>query len=248
MQKYNVLIVDDEFFNINLLKLYISKYCRHIDQVYTATNTEDAIDSYLEHYPEILLLDVQLDVNSTSFEIIAAIPHLHAEVIFVTSHEEYAIAAINTVTPVAYLLKPLKPLDLVGAIDKAIDSIKSKSANTDAIIDDTAFNAALIAIPSANKIDLVHIEDIVYVEADGRYSIFHLIDGTQKISSRNLGEYEKQLNPRLFFRVHHGYLVNLSMVTNINKLAGNYCELKNGKSIPIAKRRQEQLHRFLRIK
>ncbi len=38
------------------------------------------------------------------------------------------------------------------------------------------------------------------------------------------------------------------MVTNINKSQGNFCELNNGKSIPIAKRRQEQLYKFLNLK
>lgn len=248
MKTYNVLIVDDDINNINLLKLYFTKFCRSIDNIYTATTTEEAINSYLEHYQDILLLDVKLGNNTTSFDIIEAIPHANAEIIFVTSYEEYAITAINTVTTVAYLLKPIKPSDLVVAIDKAINLIKTRHVHADIIMEDTAFYADLIAIPSASKIELVHVEDIVFLEADGRYSIFHMADGTHKIASRNLGEYEKLLDPRLFFRIHHSYLVNLSMVTNINRLAGNYCELKNGKAIPIAKRRQEQLHRFLRIK
>ncbi len=248
MQKYSVLIVDDDQENANLLKIYLTKYTRCIDNIYMASSTNEAIESYLEHYQDILLLDIELENNTNSFQIIEAIPNTNAEIIFVTSHKQYAIQAINNVKTAAYLLKPIKIAELVAAIDKAVNNIKNKDIAVNALNSTEGHFPELVAIPSSNKIDLVQTEDIVYIEADGRYAIFHLTNGSHKIASRNIGVYEKQLDPRLFFRIHHSYLVNLSMVLNINKSAGNYCELLNGKALPIAKRRQEQLHRFLNIK
>lgn len=136
--------------------------------------------------------------------------------------------------------------ELIVALDKAVKSIKEKNELEKSKTGKDCSD--LIAIPYSNKIDIIHPEDIVYIEADGRYTIFHLTNGNHKIASRNLGEYEKLLNTKHFFRIHHSYIVNLNMVTNINKSSGNYCELLNNKALPIAKRRQEQLHRFLKIK
>lgn len=248
MQKYSALIVDDEIENSNLLKLYIQKYCKSIEALYTAHDVNGAIDQYLEHYPDILMLDIELESNTNSFQILEKIPNTNAEIIFVTSHKDYAIKAINAVKTAAYLVKPVKPADLIVAIDKAIKNIELKQNSNAINTTNQQQYAEFVAIPSSNKIDIIHPEDIVYVEADGRYTIFHLTNGSHKIASRNLGEYEKQLDPQQFFRIHHGYIVNLNMVININKSAGNYCELLNGKALPIAKRRQEKLHRFLRVK
>lgn len=248
MQNHSVLIVDDESDNIELLKIYLKKYCKSVDTIYTETTVEGAIESYCEHYPDILLLDIELGNDVTSFNILEALPNLLAEIVFITSHTEYAIKAINKVKPAAYLIKPIKPTDLIMAMDKVVSAIFNKKSQS--ILKDQNANKYLnfVAIPSSNKIEVIHTEDIVYLQANGRYTTFFLLDGTQKVASRNLGEYEKQLDPNLFFRIHHSYIVNLNMVLNINKSAGNYCELSNKQSLPIAKRRQEQLHRFLKIK
>lgn len=248
MLNYSVLIVDDDPSNIELLKIYIKKYCKTIDTIYDQTTLEGAIECYAEHYPDILILDIDLGNGITSFNLFDALPNLSAQIVFTTSHSGYAIEAINKAKPAAYLIKPIRPIDLVHAIDKVTTIINEKNATLS--LEGNKDNKYLnfIAIPSTNKIDIIHIDDIVYLQANGRYTTFFLLDGTQKIASRNLGEYEKQLDPKLFFRIHHSYVVNLSMVININKSAGNYCELSTKQSLPIAKRRQEQLHRFLKIK
>ena len=68
------------------------------------------------------------------------------------------------------------------------------------------------------------------------------------VSSKNLGGYEKILKNKSFFRIHHRYLVNLEKVIKIDKAGGNYCILGKEKSLPVAKRKQELLIRYLKIK
>lgn len=247
-KKLTALIVDDEIENINLINIYLKKYCKRIKETFVAQTVDDAVSKYLEHYPDILILDIELNEEANSFHILQKIPYTNAEIIFITSHKHYAIEAINSVIPSAYLVKPINPSDFILAIEKAVKNIETKRIfeESDSEINDKYLE--FIAIPSTNKIDIIHPGDIVYIEADGRYTIFHLTNGNHKIASRNLGEYEKQLDPKQFFRIHHSYIVNLNMVVNINKSAGNYCELLNNKALPIAKRRQERLHRFLKIK
>ena len=106
----------------------------------------------------------------------------------------------------------------------------------------------LIAVPSAKKIDFIKVEDIIYLKSEGRYTMFQLKDNKQLVATKNLGEYENLLDASIFFRVHHSYVVNLTQVTSINKTDGNYCEMVNKETVPIAKRRQEQLNKFLKIR
>ena len=106
----------------------------------------------------------------------------------------------------------------------------------------------IIGLPTATNIDIVKIENILYLEADGKYTVFNMVDGSSIIVSRNIGTYRTKLPENLFFRIHSKYIVNIKKIRNISKSDGNYCQLTNGKSLPIAKRRREELCKFLHLK
>lgn len=149
-------------------------------------------------------------------------------------------------------MKPIVPAELVQAVNKALKNIENKKVLKTA----KALNGGtltttenIIAISSIEKIDLIQVNDIVYCQADGKYTNFFLKNGSEYTSSRNIGEYEHLLlQHHFFFRVHHKYIVNIKAISSINKKGGFYCELKNGKTIPIAKRRQEAFNKYLRLK
>ena len=105
----------------------------------------------------------------------------------------------------------------------------------------------LIAISTAKTIEFVMVRDILYLEAEGKYTLFHLTNGDSKVVSKNIGEYEKILPQQVFYRIHHKFIVNLQKVQNINKTEGSYCQLVNGISLTIPKRRHDLLRKFLNI-
>ena len=81
------------------------------------------------------------------------------------------------------------------------------------------------------------------------YTEFYLQDRKRKIiSSRPIGEYETIPPQDRFYRIHNSFLINLGALININKKAGNYCELTNGVSLPISKRRFEGLIKLMHLK
>ena len=247
MKRYKTLIIDDDAENINILKIYLKKYCPAIELVGEANNVNDGVREYLKNKPEILLLDINLE-NDTIFSFIDAIGKIEGEIIFISSHTEFGVKAVNyNVT--GFIVKPINVTDLQQKINKAVFNIETKLAHENLVAkrneDDYPLN---IAIPSITKVELISIESILYLEAGGKYTVFHLTGNKEKIASRNLGEYEKILNPKNFFRIHHRFLVNIKMVVNIHKTDGNYCELINGKNLPIAKRRQDLFTKFLRLK
>ena len=100
-----------------------------------------------------------------------------------------------------------------------------------------------------DRVDFIHPNDIVYLKSAGRYTEFYLKDKKRKIiSSKPIGEYESILEKDHFYRIHNSYLINLNALLNINKRAGNYCELTNGESLPISRRRYEGLVKMMRLK
>lgn len=109
-------------------------------------------------------------------------------------------------------------------------------------------NENLIALANIHSIEFADTNDILYLEADGNSTVFHLVDSINKVLSKNIGGYEKVLPINFFFRIHHKYIINFNKVSLISKTDGYCCELNNGEVLPVAKRRQEELRKFLKLK
>ncbi|MDO5968897.1 LytTR family DNA-binding domain-containing protein [Flavivirga aquimarina] len=250
MNKISALIVEDDTVSLNILRSQIRTHLKNINILGVAKNISDAISSYKQLRPQIIFLDINLG-GENSFSMLDDLKKeaYNPQVVFTTSTDEFAVKAIKyAVTD--YVLKPISPRDLIKAVNKAVHNIESfiKMEALKRLEKKSQEYPKIIAIPYIDKIELIKFENILYCEADGRYTKFHLINGDTKVASRNLGEYEKLLDKNLFFRVHHSYIVNILMIHHINKLDGNYCHLMNHKTLPIAKRRQDELNRFLNLK
>lgn len=246
-EKYNVLIVEDDIINSQLLTTILEKFCPHIKIVGIAHNEEQFIDSLLNLDPDILLLDIDLGEEKNTLEILNEVDNLDCEIIITTSHLDYAIKTINEYHVSGYIVKPIKPVNITNAIDTAVTKILQKRGELNKK-GNNSITDKILALPTKASIEFIETENIDYLEADGKYTIFYLVDGTSRVITRNIGEYEKHLPKDLFFRVHHKYIVNLKRIKFISRLEGSYCQLFNGKSLSIAKRRVEVFRRFLNLK
>lgn len=84
----------------------------------------------------------------------------------------------------------------------------------------------------------VAIEDIIYVQADGDYTLTYTQNG-RFLSTLNLKELEDLLAHRGFFRTHRSYLVNLNITSNIDT-ANNELEV-SGCRVPYSRRSKKKL-------
>ena len=109
-------------------------------------------------------------------------------------------------------------------------------------------NDKFIALPLQGSIELIEVKNIMYLEADGKYTSFYLRDNNIKVVSKNIGFYEDKLPKDFFFRIHHKFIVNFNMVASVRTTEGNYCILDNSKSLSISKRKLEPLRKFLNLK
>lgn len=253
MSKISTILVDDETKNNELLTIYLEKYCPVIDIVEIATSVEDAIAKINTLKPKLIFLDIILS-EGTGFDVIDGIKYEDYLVVFITAYQEYAITAFKF-NAIDFLLKPIDSKDLIVTVKKVEDNLHNEYFTTPSQIESTKTSIAaktsdynFIAIPSTKKIDFIRIDDILYFESDGRYTIIHLLDKTTFFVSKNIGEYDKILAPNYFFRIHKKYLINLKYIVNINNSDGSNCELVGNLILPVAKRRKEGLVSFLNIK
>ena len=87
---------------------------------------------------------------------------------------------------------------------------------------------ACLFIKSGAKIHRLNIRDILYMEKDGHYIVFHTAAG-QWLSRMNMAELLAGLPPGEFARVHKSFVVPLAKVDTIEK----HTVIIRGKEIPI---------------
>ena len=241
--KYNALVVSSE-------KKYITKISDYCNSLY-GDKIELFVESNIEKIEielpvtDILFFDLDLSKNDTSF-ICDLLQSYFGCVIFTGNTKSVESCLVNHAHVCGFLGKDailesfLKAMKRSFMVLEGLERIESEFKETTKV--------DFIAVPSVSKIDVLEVSKLLYCEAEGRYTTFFLEDGKTIVSSRNLGEYEKQLPSNLFFRIHHKYLVNLQKVSSINKEGGRYCEMLNSSFLPISKRRQDKFNRFLRLK
>ena len=93
-----------------------------------------------------------------------------------------------------------------------------------------------IAVRHLGRIDLVPLDELLYVEGADKYSELVLLNGQRSFYDKCLGRVEAAL-PRSFMRIHKSYLVRFAMVARLHVQKGSryFAELKNGLRLPVGR-------------
>lgn len=237
-----VIIKLSNFAEENSVIIEISEHC---------DNFIDGIEIIKKQKPDLVFLD-PTDENLASFDLLKELDFNIPKFIFISEDRNKAYEAYQY-NAVDFLLKPLNFNGLIVSLYKVIKliemeiSFQNQKLNQISSIGILRTNNGFIAISSSDKIDLIKIEEILYCKADGKYTDFVLENKHEILSSKNLGEYSSVLLNNHFFRIHHSYIINVKKIIKITKKDGLYCELPNGISLPIAKRRQEEFLKFIKL-
>lgn len=201
--KIQVCIIDDEKDGREYIALLLENEFPEIQIDFQASSVEEAFIYLTKNAPDILFLDIQLN-DGTAFDLLSNFKELSSQIIFITAYEHFAIQAIkNGATD--YLLKPIKKIHFIIAVNKALENIRKSKA----LSPNTTQNNK-ICLPTLQGFKMITITDIVRCEADSSYTTFYLSDKTKIIVSKTLHEFEETLAVHNFFRIHHKHLINLS--------------------------------------
>lgn len=246
------VIVEDEMHSRESLKNLLRDFCPQVEVCGAAGSIEEAVPLILSVQPSLLFLDIELQ-NGTGFDLLRRLPDMDFEVIFTTAFEQYAIQAIKF-SSLDYLLKPIDIDELQEAVAKALQKQNKNQNKTQlevlmANLESQRPGAQnRICLATAEGLEFLQVEDILYCEANGSYTNFHLRDGRKIVVSKNLKEYENLLDGRPFMRVHNSFLINLREVQRFVRSEGGYILMKNNAQISISpKKRDEFLQRMTSI-
>jgi two-component system LytT family response regulator len=232
------VIVDDEQQPREVLRDLLQQFCPEVVIKGISGNIEDAVTTIHLQRPDILFLDINLGNNATGFDLLDRLRRYNCAVVFVSAHEEYAIKAFEY-SAIHYLLKPINYQLLVETIyrikkKKEAESISEIKQFRDTLHDIYPATSSKIALSDMNKTAFILLDDIVYLESSGSYTIFHLKDKQQYTKSKNLKYFEDSfLDHRQFVRVHKSYIVNKKHIKAYRKSSSDL-ELLNGAIVPMS--------------
>lgn len=239
----NAIIVDDEEFARSSLYFLLQENCENVNIMGIAKSVNDARALLSQYNVDLIFLDIAMP-GENGFELIPQAQNANATVIFTTAYDQYALKAIKA-NALDYLLKPIDIDELKEAVEKASRYIKMNKAENNRneslknLANDLTDRTAIkkITLPSGQGYRLVDIDEIIRIEADSNYSVFHL-NNLEKIAvSKILKEYEEILPEERFVRVHKSSIVNLKYVKEYNSKNGLQVILTNGEAITVSRRR-----------
>jgi two-component system LytT family response regulator len=226
------------------LKNLLREFCPGVELLAAAASIDEAVPLLLNTEPDLVFLDIELQ-TATGFDLLRRLPDASFEVVFTTAFEQYAIQAIKY-SSLDYLLKPIDIDELQAAVAKARErkNEQQKHAQMEVLLANLENQkpgaGRRICLSTADGLEFLHVEEIMYCEAAGSYTTFHLRDDRSVLVSKNLREYELLLDNQAFMRVHNSYLVNLKEVQRYVKTEGGYLLMKNGAQIGISPRKREE--------
>jgi two-component system LytT family response regulator len=241
------IIIDDELHCLQSLSIQLNEFCPMVHLVSQCRSADEGLKAIKQAKPDLVFLDIEMPVMN-GFELLEQLPTIPFALIFTTSYEQYAIKAIRF-SALDYLLKPIQPKELVGAVMKVQEERHLPLAEQFQMllkkVNGIKTGFTKVAVPTAEGFELVPADQIIYCEANDNYTLLFLKNDRKIIACRTLKEMEEQLQDFGFFvRVHYSFLVNLNEVTKYIKGEGGYLIMSNTASVTVSRRRKEALLRF----
>ena len=83
-------------------------------------------------------------------------------------------------------------------------------------------------INTRNGLEVIRLDDVAYLKADGNYTEFHFIDGKERVQLSTLSVYADAISrvfsasntPSPFYRMGRSWIVNLDHVSSVDNRVG----------------------------
>lgn len=226
----NILIVEDE----SRIAKRIERMTRDIfgdtlQSLKHIDNLHEALRFIENSSLDLVLLDLNLN-GDNGFDMLTTAVSGSFHTIVISANKDQAITAFEYGV-IDFVPKPFNRDRLEQAFNRAIT--KEKAENN---------KIKLLAIKKRGRIQLIPIEDLLYIKGAGAYTELFLADGRKELHDKSLEKLE-QLLSYSFERIHKSYLVKMSEIKEIKVESGSkyMAELKNGALIPIGRTKYKDI-------
>ena len=252
MEKIRTLIIDDEPLAREGIQMRLKKE-PDIEVIGECGNGREAVTTILQAAPDLVFLDIQMP-RLDGFGVIETIGVTKMpQVIFVTAYDEHALRAFE-VHALDYLLKPIDGQRFVEALKRARDRLQGQ--NIEAIRGQLQIMMESlqigkkylerISIKTANRIFLLSVDEIDWIEAASNYVQVH-VGRASHLLHTTMNSLEGKLDAAQFFRLHRSTIVNIKQIKELHPMFhGEYrIILKDRKELTSGRSYKDRLQQLL---
>ncbi|HEY9106467.1 MAG TPA: LytTR family DNA-binding domain-containing protein [Roseateles sp.] len=207
------LIADDEEAPREQLRAALARLWPELRIVAASANGAEAWDDCLAHEPAVAFLDIRMP-GLTGLEVARRLAALATPplIVFVTAYDDHALAAFDA-GAVDYVLKPVDDERLAQSLARLRPRLAQPDSTAATLQRLLATLAPARPAPRpiqagvGREVVLIPPEEVVYFEADARYTrVVH--QGGEALIRTPLRELLTQLDPEQFWQIHRSVLVN----------------------------------------
>jgi two-component system LytT family response regulator len=250
--KIRTLIVDDEPLGRSLIRRLLAED-PDFEKIGECIDGADALRAIRNDAPDLVFLDVQMPVLN-GFEVLAELRSEHLPIIiFVTAFDTFALKAFEA-HALDYLLKPVADDRFFDALKRVKTYISGRESGqfrerllglVREVSHSTKYLSRL-AVESRGRYIFLKVGEIDWIEAAGNYLALHVGKQSYLLRGR-ISEFEKNLPPNEFFRIHRSTIVNLDRIKEFQPLfkGEGVVLLKDGTELSASRSCSRKLHAFL---
>lgn len=176
---------------------------------------------------DLFLLDIEIhEDNGMEYAQTIRDTNREAKIVFITSHEQYAIEGYKT-QAIGYILKPIRERNLVDTLQIAFDRMKK--------------DYKPVEIVENKRSILLNQYDILHATKEGRYTVLHMKDGDEYEVRETLKSLLKRLDTeRPFTCISQSIAINVRFVKEVrsneeNGVKVHEVEMADGEVLPFSR-------------
>ncbi|PLY08197.1 MAG: DNA-binding response regulator [Arcobacter sp.] len=199
-----VMIVDDEKLALSRLTRLLNE--EGIEDIKSFTSPSLALVEATKTKFDVIFLDISMP-EITGLELANTILSLEPKtfIVFQTAYSEHAIEAFK-IGGIDYLMKPIESADIKRVLEKIKSFKQSSQVNDEKLLG-----------KRGNKIYLIKLDDIYFIKADLDEVLVRIKDADVYVK-RKIGDLEKLLDKKKFFRIHRSIIVNVDKIKSMESV------------------------------
>ncbi len=208
-------ILEDEGVALRRLKKMLEAL--DVEVIAEASSLQEFSDLGPKHGAvDVYFLDIHL-TDGNVFEFLEQHP-LNKPIIFTTAYDQYALQAFKQYS-IDYLLKPFSRKDLAAALEKYKQHFRSEPEQMAALIrhyQQAPEYRRRIRIKIGEKIQSIPMEEVHVLYSEQKMTMVRTAGGRSYPVDITLSELSSELDPRQFFQVNRGAIVQIDAIQEVN--------------------------------
>ncbi len=245
MDTINVLIIEDVPAESDVLVKVLT--ANNYTVVGVARTHSEALTLFNNNQIDIVIIDIFLDGKPDGIAFAETInifsDKLKPFVFLSYSKDRQIFERAKLTKPFSFLLKPFNELEIVYALEMAVEKFYAQTNVFLSEDKDTVISDEYLFVKKNKSLKKVLVDDIVYIEVEDRYC--NIITEREKfVILMSLTKITGLLDPAKFCRTHRNYIVNSGKIEEII-VSDNLIVLKGNHKVMLSDTYKQLLNKFV---